>query len=190
MSLLPKGHELPLFHPRMIRPAGRGPDLSETKPVSLSNDPPRRGGRGLDSRANGSFPKGARRHSEKSPARHPPLHRRDGIAWERGRPARILSFWLPLSFSAMLQAATLSAGTASAGRRRGMAPFPVDPSGGDGRGCARLGAGGTPALPGSLHPMTSSHQGHKIADVFWCRSSLKQVHLSSGLFVFLRGSSS
>ena len=29
MSLLPKGHELPLFHPRMIRPAGRGPDLSK-----------------------------------------------------------------------------------------------------------------------------------------------------------------
>ena len=48
------------------------------------------------------------------------------------------------------------------GRRRAMAPFPVDPSGGDGRGCARLGAGGTPALPGSLHPMTSSHQGGKL----------------------------
>ena len=65
-------------------------------------------------RANGSFPKGTRRLSEKSPARHPPPHRRDGIAWERGRPARILSLWPPLSFSAMLQAATLSAGTASA----------------------------------------------------------------------------
>ena len=36
------------------------------------------------------------------------------ITWERGRPARILSLWLPLSFSAMLQAATLWAGTASA----------------------------------------------------------------------------
>ena len=70
---------------------------------------------------------GARRLFEKSPARHPP-HRRDGISWERGRPARILSLitwergrpdrilflWPPLSFSAMLQAATLSAGTASA----------------------------------------------------------------------------
>ena len=72
--------------------------------------------------------------SEKSPARHPPPHRRDGIAWERGRPARILSLitwergrparilflftwergrparilflWPPLSFSTMLQAAT------------------------------------------------------------------------------------
>ena len=79
-----------------------------------SNDPPHRGGRGPDSRANGSFPKGVRRLSEKSPARQPPRHRRDGIAWERGRPARILSLWPPLSISAMLQAATLWAGTASA----------------------------------------------------------------------------
>ena len=74
-------------------------------------------------RANGSFPKGAGRLSEKSPARDPLRHRRDGITWERGRPARILSLitwergrparilslWPALSFSAMLQAATLSA---------------------------------------------------------------------------------
>ena len=66
------------------------------------------------------------------------------------------------------------------GRRRAMAPFPVDPSGGDGRGCARLGAGGTPALPASRHPMTSSHQGHQIAEAFWYRLWLKEVHLSSG----------
>ena len=99
-------------------------------------------GQGHGSRANGSFPKGARRFSEKLPARQPPPHRRDGIAWERGRPARILflitrergrparilflitrergrpartlSLWPPLSFSAMLQAATLWAGTPSA----------------------------------------------------------------------------
>ena len=63
-----------LFHSRMIRTAGRGPDLSETKPVSLSNHPPRRGGRGPGSRANGSFPKGARRLSEKPPGAHPPPH--------------------------------------------------------------------------------------------------------------------
>ena len=71
------------------------------------------------------------------------------------------------------------------GRRRAVALFPVDPSGGDGQGCARLGAGGTPALPGSLHPMTSSHQGHKVAEAFSCRLWLKEVHLSSGLFVFI-----
>ena len=34
--------------------------------------------------------------------------------------------------------------------------------------------------------MTSSLQGHKIAEAFWRRLSLKQVHLSSGLFVFIR----
>ena len=34
--------------------------------------------------------------------------------------------------------------------------------------------------------MTSSHQGHEIADAFWCRLSLKEIHLSSGLFVFIR----
>ena len=68
-----------------------------------------------------------------------------------------------------------------------MALFPVDPSGGDGRGCARLGAGGTPALPGSRHPMTSSLKGHKIAEaLFWRHLWLKQIHLSSGLFVFIR----
>ena len=113
-SLFATGPEGSLFHPRMVRTEGRGPGLPETKPVSLSNDPPRRGGWGLDSRANGSFPQGARRLSEKPPAGHPPPHRRDGISWERGRPARILSLWPPPSFSAMLQAATLSAGTASA----------------------------------------------------------------------------
>ena len=51
-------------------------------------------------------------------------------------------------------------------------------------------AGGTPALPGSHHPMTSSHQGHKSAEAFWCCLWLKEVHLSSCLFVFIRGSSS
>ena len=34
--------------------------------------------------------------------------------------------------------------------------------------------------------MTSSHQGHKIVEAFWCRFWLKEVHLSSGLFVFIR----
>ena len=34
--------------------------------------------------------------------------------------------------------------------------------------------------------MTSSHQGHQIAEASWRRLWLKQVHLSSGLFVFIR----
>ena len=108
------------------------------------------------------------------------------IALGRGRPARILSLWPPLSFRAMLLAATLSAGTPSARPKESHGAVPVDPSGGDGQGCSRLGAGGTPALPGAIILMTSSHQGHKIAEAFWCRLWLKQVHLSSGLFVFLR----
>ena len=33
-----------------------------------------------------------------------------------------------------------------------MALFPLDPSERDSQGCARLCAGGTPALPGGLHP--------------------------------------
>ena len=34
--------------------------------------------------------------------------------------------------------------------------------------------------------MTSSPQGHKIAEAYWRRLWLKEVHLSSGLFVFIR----
>ena len=34
--------------------------------------------------------------------------------------------------------------------------------------------------------MTGSHQRDKSAEAFWRRLSLKQVHLSSGLFVFIR----
>ena len=41
-------------------------------------------------------------------------------------------------------------------RSRVLAPLPVDPGGGDGRGCAETCAGGTPAFPGGLHPVTSS----------------------------------
>ena len=48
------------------------------------------------------------------------------------------------------------------GRSRVPAPLPVEPGGGDGRGCANNCAGGTPALPGGLHPLTSSHQRSSI----------------------------
>ena len=34
--------------------------------------------------------------------------------------------------------------------------------------------------------MTWSHQRDKIAEPIWFRLSLKEVHLSSGLFVFIR----
>ena len=54
------------------------------------------------------------RISLRLPARLLRLPLKGGVIWERGRPARILSLWPPLSFSATLQAATLSAGTPSA----------------------------------------------------------------------------
>ena len=71
------------------------------------------------------------------------------------------------------------------GRSRGRAPLPVDSGGGDGRSCERICAGGTPALPGGLPPMTGSHQRDKSAEAFWRQLSLKEVHLSSCLFVFI-----
>ncbi len=76
------------------------------------------------------------------------------------------------------------------GRSRGRAPLPVDSGGGDGRSCGRICAGGTPALPGGLPPMTGSHQRDKSAEAFWRQLSLKEVHQSSCLFVFIGGSSS
>ena len=160
-------------------------------------DLPSRGGRAPGSQANGSFPKGTGRLSEKSPAGYPPPHHRDDTPRERGRPARMLSLRLPLSFPAMLQPTALPAGTAWArpkqrqgacrrephgpGRSRGRAPLPVDSGGGDGRSCGRICAGGTPALPGGLPPMTWSHQRDKSAEAFWRQLSLKEVHQSSCL---------
>ena len=69
-----------------------------------------------------------------------------------------------------------------------MALLPVDPCGGVGRGCAGLCAGGTPALPGGLHPMRSSYHGNKVADALWWRL-LCEVDSFSCKFVFIRGSS-
>ena len=73
---------------------------------------------------------------------------------ERGRPARILSLWPPLSSSAMLQAATLSAGTTSARLKEQACPWGCSrssaiPVGGDGRGFT-LSAGTTSASFSSL----------------------------------------
>ena len=76
------------------------------------------------------------------------------------------------------------------GRSRGRALLPVDSGGGDGRSCGRICAGGTPALPGGLPPMTGSHQRDKSAEAFWRQLSLKEVHQSWCLFVSIGGSSS
>ena len=121
---------------------------------SFSMDLPRRGGR-----ANGCFPKGARRLSEKPPAGYPPPHHREDTPRERGRPARILSLGLPLSFPAMLQPATLRIGPSEAEPWRFC---PVIQLGEMPRLCQVFYAGGTPALPGGLHPITSSHPRRSI----------------------------
>ena len=65
------------------------------------------------------------------------------------------------------------------GRSRVLAPLPVDPGGGDDRGCAKTCAGGTPALPGGLHPMTSSHQRRFIG---------LRVHQKTRLTIILKNS--
>ena len=69
------------------------------------------------------------------------------------------------------------------------APLPLDPSGGEGQAVPVYGAGGTPALPGGLHPMTGSRQGDKIAGAFQDRLPLKELSPYLCLFVFIRGSS-
>ena len=135
------------------------------------------------------FPKGDRPAFREVARRIPPTSPSGRHPRERGRPARMLSLRLPLSFPAMLQPTALPAGTAW-GRSRGRAPLPVDSGGGDGRSCGRICAGGTPALPGGLPPMTGSHQRDKSAEAFWRQLSLKEVHQSSCLFVFIGGSSS
>ena len=147
------------------------------------------------------------RISLRLPARLLRLPLKEGVIWERGRPARILSLWPPLSFSATLQAATLSAETASAGPKENHgavagrskwrrwprlcqalcgrdARAPRKPS--SFRSDPTASQTGRPRSQGAIHPMTSSHQGHKIAEAFWCRLWLKEVHVSSCLFVFLR----
>ena len=129
------------------------------------------------------FPKGDRPAFREVARRIPPTSPSGRHPRERGRPARMLSLRLPLSFPAMLQPTALP-------NRRGRAPLPVDSGGGDGRSCGRICAGGTPALPGGLPPMTWSHQRDKSAEAFCRQLSLKEVHQSSCLFVFIGGSSS
>ena len=99
---------------------------------------------------------------------------------ERGRPARMLSLRSPLSFPAMCSRPPCPREPHGPGRSRGRAPLPVDSGGGDGRGCAKICAGGTPALPG----WASSHDrvtptGQK------CRSILAPVVVEGGPSVFV-----
>ncbi len=106
------------------------------------------------------------------------------VGFLRSRRPDIPPHPVPAKASSRARACGLS--TDQPGGRGAMAPFPVDRSGGDSRSCARPGAGGTPALPGSLYSMRSLHQRDKSADAFWRRLSSKEVRPSSGLLVFIR----
>ena len=131
-------------------------------------DLPRCGGRAPGSQANGSFPKGTGRLSEKSPAGHPPPHHRDAPPGSAGVPPACCPFGCRSVSLRCCSRPPCRREPHGPGRSRGRAPLPVDSGGGDGQSCGRICAGGTPALPGG-HPMTSSHQRRSIGlRAHWC----------------------
>ena len=132
------------------------------------------------------FPKGDR----PSPAGYPPPHHRDDTPGSAGVPPACCSFGCRSVSLRCCSRPPCRREPHGPGRSRGRAPLPVDSGGGDGRSCGRICAGGTPALPGGLPPMTGSHQRDKSAEAFWRQLSLKEVHQSSCLFVSIGGSSS
>ena len=96
---------------------------------------------------------------------------------ERGRPARILCLGLPRSFPAMAHPSTLPVGTAWARPKQSPGVF-AGRSGS--RRWARLCqccAGGTPALPGGLPPMTPSNQRRSILLRVYSCSFVVCLHL-------------
>ena len=118
-------------------------------------------GAGPGSQANGSFPKGTGRLSEKSPAGYPPPHHRDAPPGSAGVPPACCPFGCRSVSLRCCSRPPCRREPHGPGRSRGRAPLPVDSGGGDGRSCGRICAGGTPALPGGLPPMTGSHQRDK-----------------------------
>ena len=135
-----------------------------------------------------SFPKGTGGFQRSRPPDTPHLTIGTTTPGSAGRPARMLSLRLPLSFPADVAADRPAGGNrmgpaeAEAGRRCRLIPVEemAEAAGG-------FCAGGTPALPGGLPPMTGSHQRDKSAKAFWRRLSLKEVHQPSCLFVFIGG---
>ena len=127
------------------------------------------------------FPKGTGRLSEKSPAGYPPPHHRDAPPGSAGVPPACCPFGCRSVSLRCCSRPPCRREPQGPGRSRGRGPLPVDSGGGDGRSCGRICAGGTPALPGGLPPMTGSHQRDKSAEAFWRQLSLKQVHQSSCL---------
>ena len=138
-------------------------------------DLPSRGGRAPGSQANGSFPKGTGRLSEKSPAGYPPPHHRDDTPGSAGVPPACCPFGCRSVSLRCCSRPPCRREPHGPGRSGGRAPLPVDSGGGDGRSCGRICAGGTPALPGGA----SSHDrvtptGQK------CRSILAPVVVEGG----------
>ena len=137
----------PLFHSRMIRPAGRGRYLFET---NASTQAATACGTSLRPRDLAASARPARRRVPPSVARV----MGGGATRERGRPARMHFRYVPLSFSAMRRPATLPAGMAWARPRQ--SPDEVACRAGWRRWARprQCGAGGTPALPGG-HPLAA-----------------------------------
>ena len=134
------------------------------------------------------FPKGDRPAFREVACPIPPPHHRDDTPGSAGVPPACCPFGCRSVSLRCCSRPPCRREPHGPGRSR--APLPVDSGGGDGRSCGRICAGGTPALPGGLPPMTGSHQRDKSAEAFWRRLSLKEVHQSSCLFVFIGGSSS
>ncbi len=136
------------------------------------------------------FPKGDRPAFREVACPIPPPHHRDDTPGSAGVPPACCPFGCRSVSLRCCSRPPCRREPHGPGRSRGRAPLPVDSGGGDGRSCGRICAGGTPALPGGLPPMTGSHQRDKSAEAFWRQLSLKEVHQSWCLFVFIGGSSS
>ena len=107
------------------------------------------------------FPKGDRPAFREVACPIPPPHHRDDTPGSAGVPPACCPFGCRSVSLRCCSRPPCRREPHGPGRSRGRAPLPVDSGGGDGRSCGRICAGGTPALPGGLSPMTGSHQRDK-----------------------------
>ena len=112
---------------------------------------------------------------------------------ERGRPARILSLGLPLSFPAMRHPATLSAGTAWARPKQSPGAVAGRPGSRRWARFCQCCAGGTPALPGVCGRDARAPGWASSHDVVISRSRYRRcirarlvIEAGPSLFVFIR----
>ena len=153
-------------------------------------DLPSRGGRAPGSQANGSFPKGTGRLSEKSPAGYPHLTigtTPPGARASRPHAVPSVAAQFPCDVAADRPAGENRMGPAEAEAGRRCRLIPVEEMAEAAGGFVRA---GRPRSRGGLPPMTGSHQRDKSAEAFWRQLSLKEVYQSWCLFVFIGGSSS